>query len=59
MATKRVEELVDQIMSMTPAEKLRVAAGLLDLGKPETAETIVDQVSAELRATRLFGKVAK
>ena len=50
-----VESLVAKIQAMRPGDRLRLAAALIDHGKPETAEPIIGTVYRELQARRLLG----
>lgn len=45
-----LERLAAEIGRLSPPEKLRLAAGLLDEGRPEMAFTIAERVVLELGA---------
>ena len=50
MSKKDLADLADRIKALSPPDKLRLAAGLLDRGKPETAYLIMRQATEELGA---------
>jgi hypothetical protein len=52
--TAHLLALKKRIENMTPADRLRVAAGCIDQGQYEIAETIAGQIVDELRAVRLL-----
>lgn len=52
--TAKLLELKRQIEGMTPANRLRLCAGLLEQGQYEIAETIAGNIVDELRALRLL-----
>lgn len=54
-----VEALRDRILEMPPADRLRLAAELIDRGSYAHAEPIVRHVADELTALRLFGRLDK
>ena len=47
---KELADLADRIRALSPPDKLRLAAGLLDGGKAETAYLIMRQTTEELGA---------
>lgn len=49
----------DAIRDLSPPDKLRLAAMLLETKKPELAKTIIDQVGTELGAALLLAKTAR
>ena len=55
----QAQEIFDQIEAMSPPDKLRFAAALLENKKPEIAKSIIDRVSAELGAALLFARYPK
>ena len=55
MTRAEVEALRDRVLGLSPAQRLRLCAELLDRGKPAHAEPIVRSVADELTALRLFG----
>lgn len=50
----QVEELAKKIQLMKPADRLKVAAGLIERGAYSTAEPIVGMVYRELQALSLL-----
>ena len=54
--TAKLLKLKAQIESMSPGDRLRVCAGLIDRGEYEIAETLAGNVVDELRAVRLLVK---
>lgn len=54
-----VEELAEKVKAMSASQQLRLAAALIDAGKHDLAEAIVDRISVELQAFRLFNKAVK
>ena len=48
--SKELVGLAERIKALSPPDKLRLAAGLLERGKAETAYTIMRQVTVELGA---------
>lgn len=47
-ARKKVEALAERVKALTPADKLRLAAGLLEQGLYDQARPIIQQVSDDL-----------
>ena len=54
-----IHELAAQIEALSPADKLRLAADLLEHQKPKLAKSIVDKVGAELGAAMLLAGVGR
>lgn len=54
MATN-VEALAERVKNMSGADRLRLAAGLIDRGALDLAEPIVKMVADDLAAIRLLG----
>ena len=52
----RLSGLVEKIKSLSLAEQLHLAAGLLEHGKENLAEDVAGNVVAVLAARRIFGK---
>lgn len=52
-----VTDLKDQIESLSPPAKLRLAADLLENGKPEIARTIAERVALELGLALTLRKI--
>ena len=52
--TAELLELKRKLEAMTPGDRLRIAAGLIDKAKYDLAETITGNVVDELRAVRLL-----
>lgn len=50
-----VEALAERVKKMTGADRLRLAAGLIDRGALDVAEPIVRMVADDLAALRLLG----
>ena len=48
-----------EIEALSPPDKLRLAADLLDAQRPEIAKSIVDKVGAELGAAMLLGRLGR
>ncbi len=53
--TAELLKLKAKIESLSPADRLRLCAGLIEQGKYDIAETLVGNVVDELRALRLLG----
>jgi len=56
--TRELLKLRDQVKSLSPADQLRLAAGLIERGKLSLAETIAGTVVDELRILRIAGTQA-
>lgn len=54
--TAHLLDLKRRIENMSPGDRLRVAAGCIDQGKYDIAETLASQIVDELRAVRLLGR---
>lgn len=54
MATN-VEALAERVKNMSGADRLRLAAGLIDRGALDLAQPIVQMVADDLAAIRLLG----
>lgn len=54
MATD-VQSLAERVKNMSGADRLRLAAGLIDRGALDLAEPIVQMVADDLAAIRLLG----
>lgn len=54
MATPEVVALHAQISALSPPQKLRLAADLLDAKRPELAHAIIDRVAVELGAALML-----
>jgi hypothetical protein len=52
--TAELLKLKAEIEALSPGDRLRIAAGLIDKGKYKLAETIAGNVVDELRALRLL-----
>ncbi len=52
--TAKLLKLKAQIESMTPGDRLRVCAGLIDKGEYDIAETLTANVVDELRLVRML-----
>lgn len=52
-------ELVDRINQLTPVQRLRLAADLLERGKTDLAKSIVDRVNIELGAAMVLSAERK
>jgi hypothetical protein len=52
--TARLLKLKAKLEGLSPGDRLRVAAGLIDEGAYDIAETLADNVVDELRALRLL-----
>ena len=52
--TAKLLKLKAQIENMTPPDRLRLCAGLIEQGQYDIAETLVGNVVDELRAVRLL-----
>ena len=52
--TARLLKLKAELEKLSPGDKLRVAAGLIDKGSYALAETIAGNIVDELRAVRLL-----
>jgi hypothetical protein len=52
--TARLLDLKRRIENLSPADRLRVAAGCLDQGEYDIAETLASNIVDELRALRLL-----
>lgn len=50
MTATNLEKLAAEVEDLTPADKLRLAAGLLEGGSAKLAHTLVERVSLELGA---------
>jgi len=46
--TDRAADLMDKILALTPAERLRLAADLLEHGRADVAELLIERVRDEL-----------
>jgi hypothetical protein len=53
------DQIAARVLAMSLPDRLRLAAGLVEMGKPEHAEMILDTVTTELQSLRLFGKVLR
>ena len=53
------EKLAEEIKALSPSDRLRVAAGLIERGKYDMAEVLTKMVADELAAYRLLGKVQR
>lgn len=53
----KVEQLVADLKKRTPADQLRVAAGLLERGDFETGRLIAKSVVDEITLLKLFNKL--
>jgi hypothetical protein len=49
-----VEQIANKVKALKPADRLRLAAELIDLGKYDHAEPVVRMVADELTAVRLM-----
>lgn len=54
--SERVEELAAKTLALSPQDKLRVAAGLIDRGESDLGEALAERAVQELQLLRLFGK---
>jgi hypothetical protein len=52
--TAELLALKTRIAALSPADQLRLCAGLLDHGKYDIAETLIGNIVDELRALRLL-----
>jgi len=52
--TAELLALKKRIEDLSPGDRLRVAAGCIDKGKYDIAETLASQIVDELRAVRLL-----
>ena len=52
-----VEAIAKQIEELSPPDKLRLAADLLERQRPELAKSIIDKVGTELGAALLLAKL--
>lgn len=52
--TAKLLALKKRLEEMSPGDRLRVAAGCIDKGEYEIAETLTGQIVDELRAVRLL-----
>lgn len=52
--TAELLKLKKDIEALSPGDRLRIAAGLIDKGKYDIAETIAGAIVDELRASRLL-----
>ena len=52
--TAKLLDLKRKIENMTPGDRLRLCAGLIEKGEYDIAETLTSQVVDELRAVRLL-----
>lgn len=48
--TRELQQLSDEIKALSPPDKLRLAAGLLEAKRPELAHKIAESVVLELGA---------
>lgn len=55
----QTEALATEIEKLTPADKLRLAAGFIERGQHRIAEVLTKRVADELTYVRLFGKGSK
>jgi len=58
-AKGETEALATEIEKLTPANKLRLAAGFIERGQHRIAEVLAKRVADELAFVRLFGKSTK
>ena len=54
--SERVDQVFADTMALSTAEKLVVAANLINRGKPDLAELIAERAVQELQVARLFSK---
>jgi hypothetical protein len=54
--TAELLALKRKVENMSPGDRLRLAAGLIDHGKYDIAETLTSNVVDELRAVRILGR---
>lgn len=52
----KVEALAAKVRTMSPPDRLRLAAGLIEQGRMDLARTLIVGVKLELDALKLFGK---
>jgi hypothetical protein len=52
--SKRTEEIAAQVLQLQTSDKFRLAAELLDLGKPEVAEAVGTRACQEIQLSQLF-----
>jgi hypothetical protein len=57
--TAELLQIKKQIEALSPPERLRLAAGLIEQGKLNLAETIAGRVVDELRLKRLLASAPK
>jgi len=57
MNTEQLEALKKQIEAMTPPDRLRLAAELLEAKRPQLAHTIANKVVIELGAALALAKI--
>lgn len=52
----RVPALAEKVLKLQTSDKFRLAAALLDLGKPDLAETVGTRACQEIQLAKLFWK---
>jgi hypothetical protein len=57
--TEDLRNLAAEIEALSPADKLRLAADLLERQRPELAKTILDKVAVELGAALVLTKLRR
>lgn len=54
-----VTDLAARVSALSPSERLRLAAALIDAGRVDMAELVIDRVSGELALVALTTKPAE
>ena len=52
----KIHDLAERVQKLSPADRLRLAAGLLEQSRPELARPLIDQVSGELAIVLLISQ---
>ena len=55
-AMKNTEAVAEQVLQLQTSDKFRLAAEILDLGKPDVAEAVGMRAVQEIQLSKLFGK---
>lgn len=59
MAPTKLQELADQVLSLSVPKKLRLAAALVERNQADLAESIAERAVAELHMARILGAYSK
>lgn len=55
-SASNVAEIAERVLALQTSDKFRLAAALLDVGRPDLAEVVGMRACQEIQLAQLFGK---